>query len=361
MSKRDSNIVKGIAILMMYLHHLFYSSSYTKYPINWGILGQDAITVTAGFCKACVACFVFVSAYGLTKQYKKKEIFAKKIVVQDALIRYFKLLLHFWCVYGVVLVISCILQKHTFWEVFGENGPLLAARDFFLDLMGLSKLFRTPSFNSTWWYLSFATLLFVVLPVIYKLYDWMGAFCIPLAVVLANVIETDAGFLSNYFLRYLLGIALAVVLARTDALEKWKKRSGEKKGLYGVLALLILLLEVLLIWVKEQDLLRTNILDNLAVLGIVLFVTIVFQWKWTKPLGKVLESLGVHSMNMFLIHTFVKTYFFQEFTYSFQYWLLIFVVLAADTWLVSVVLEFLKRRCGVYKLQEKITKRGDNL
>lgn len=57
----------------------------------------------------------------------------------------------------------------------------------------------------------------------------------------------------------------------------------------------------------------------------------------------VLRYLGKHSMNMYLVHTFIFAYFFKEFIYGFKYPVLIFLALLATSLLTSIVVEQLKR------------------
>lgn len=67
----DSNALKGIAILMMLWHHLFYYSngSFNDIYIN----GYGLAKTSALACKVCVAIFVFVSGYGLMEKYKDQH------------------------------------------------------------------------------------------------------------------------------------------------------------------------------------------------------------------------------------------------------------------------------------------------
>ncbi len=63
LSKSDTAGIKGIAILFMLWHHLFLHS------VEYGALTQSLAIVS----KVCVALFLFVSGYGLTKQYSRLE------------------------------------------------------------------------------------------------------------------------------------------------------------------------------------------------------------------------------------------------------------------------------------------------
>lgn len=61
---QDSNVLKGIVILIMLWHHLFLRPEYNDIVIHGHSIAQEI----AIMCKVCVAIFVFVSGYGLTEK-----------------------------------------------------------------------------------------------------------------------------------------------------------------------------------------------------------------------------------------------------------------------------------------------------
>lgn len=65
--------------------------------------------------------------------------------------------------------------------------------------------------------------------------------------------------------------------------------------------------------------------------------------------------LGKHSMNMYMVHTFIFSYFFHDFIYGFKYPILIFLALLLSSLAVSVVLETLKTKLKFYVLVSRIT------
>lgn len=72
--------------------------------------------------------------------------------------------------------------------------------------------------------------------------------------------------------------------------------------------------------------------------------------------SQVLIFLGRHSMNMFLTHTLIRTTFFQDFSYSFgNAWLNVLVLLII-TVLMSMVIEFLKKKLHFYSFINKLEK-----
>ena len=60
-------------------------------------------------------------------------------------------------------------------------------------------------------------------------------------------------------------------------------------------------------------------------------------------LSDALRFIGVHSMNVFLVHNFIRIMWYYDFTYSFTHWLAITAVLLAISLAISVVLEAAKR------------------
>lgn len=71
-SKSDTNIAKTVAIIAMYIHHLFFSKeTYAGFSFSFTPLSESQTLVLAQCCKVCVAIFVFLSAYGITISFIK--------------------------------------------------------------------------------------------------------------------------------------------------------------------------------------------------------------------------------------------------------------------------------------------------
>lgn len=79
MKAKDSQIVKGIAILMMLFHHLFALKKLTQFNVTNLIVDQTVTTAISGFFKVCVFLFVFVSAYGISIQLSKSDCSLKDL------------------------------------------------------------------------------------------------------------------------------------------------------------------------------------------------------------------------------------------------------------------------------------------
>ena len=77
-TKNDTNKVKGMAIILMLIHHCFMNSGrYKGQQVIFRLLPEWRVNEFALSMKICVAMFVFLSAYGITYSLKR---FIVKIV-----------------------------------------------------------------------------------------------------------------------------------------------------------------------------------------------------------------------------------------------------------------------------------------
>lgn len=83
-------------------------------------------------------------------------------------------------------------------------------------------------------------------------------------------------------------------------------------------------------------------------------LAVVSLCRITKRRFEAMQYVGRHSMNMYLTHTFIFGYFFHDFIYGFKFPILIFLALFATSLLLSICIEFVKRRIGFYRLQGKV-------
>lgn len=339
-SKTDTNILKGIAILLMYVHHLFYSADTRGMElVNFWLLPESRVIAIAKMCKLCVAVFVFLTAYGTTVSFQRYwEKAEKPDCFSYSMRRYLSMMTGFWLVFVDCQLISFFTER-TRVSIYGEG---LVSRWFntVIDFFGLAKAFDTPTYNATWWYMSVAALLvFLIPPLIWaaKRLRWS---LIPLVILIPRLFGGKPG--SNGW-RYLLPVAVGILLAQEGVFEKVGELVSRKKALYGA-GFPILAAGTLFFMLCVRKFGMPGVFEAPAVFCLAL---LVYGYLSRVPvLSGVLEVLGRHSMNMFLTHTLVKAYFFNHFSYSFAYPELILLVLAADTLLLSVLLNGEKALIG---------------
>ena len=122
--------------------------------------------------KICVALFSFISGYGLTKGYGKDGSKMKNIIY-----RVFRFQLSIFICLACALAVSVILGKHTYADVYMEEGFLKSVIYFFYDVLGISFLCGTPLYNGAWWYSSIAVWIMISIPVLNVVCERLGGYC----------------------------------------------------------------------------------------------------------------------------------------------------------------------------------------
>ena len=349
--KEESNFCKGIAIILMLFHHLFYKvDNYAGFAINFSPFTEERINFYALLGKICVAIFVFISGYGIAASYR--QIFQHKKPETKEIIsftwkRLWKLESVYW--FAFILTLLCQPLGRTIFDAYGTNLKNIAVY-FFIDFLGLSYLFGTPTLNPTWWYMTLAILIVVLMPFIMNLVEKVGTSIVLIAgtgiLFLLNASNANTFYLFSLYLG--VGCFENRLFERIGELWKEKRWGIWVKGCTAIAAFLILLS------------LRTNynyfgIVDgliamNLALLSSLLFIHIPVS-------SSVMQCLGKHSGNMFLIHNQIYSYYFRSFIYSFKHWAVILFALLAVSFFVSILMEKLKKALRYNKFMEILGKK----
>ena len=178
-TKNDTQVMKGIAIILMFFHHNFLDAErYKGYVVNFWPFSETTVnSVTLSF-KICVGIFVFLSAYGITLGMKNKNAeykFTAKETSRMVCNRYLKLMGGYLFIFAFVQIYSVIAGFHRYHVMYGKGAKSVFY--FLIDGLGLAELFGTPTFNATWWYMSFAILLVFIMPLLVQWYKKQGHYC----------------------------------------------------------------------------------------------------------------------------------------------------------------------------------------
>ena len=340
--KRESQALKGVAILLMLLHHCFRSTIlFDGYAVSFFPFREQMIVNIALASKICVSMFAFVSGYGLFLSYREEELPASKWVLK----RYISSFSGFWFIWGLSAVV-CQLINRRFQTIFFQNGFWRGLMEASIDFIGGAKLFETASLNGTWWYMSAALVFILAFPVLYRLRDnlWLvlAASIVFLRVIFGgNGNEVFTGDNSVY--AFLSPLIIGAAFARYQMLDRWV-RFGTKKS-----------------WGKAVK----CVVECACILGLYkmyLYLPISYFWEFhwgfvptavilfcveyvlnILGLRDVLAFLGKHSMNIFLVHTFIRSYYLADFTYSRGHFAWILLALLAISLAISFVVEGFKK------------------
>jgi len=249
LSKQDSEVLKGIAILMIMIHnfmHLFPTPKENEFDFA-AVRFEQALS---GFINAPeesmqllfsffghfgVQVFIFLSAYGLTKKYKN-QVGSFKLFIKDRCIKTYPAFL-------LAIILWAIIVG---WRDYGALGPVKVvywqwdALLYKLTLM--SNFIPGQSFMPVgpWWFLPFIFQFYLIFPILLKLhFKFGGAGLLTLSVFTMGVtilLEGDVNGMNLYKLvlghipEFCLGIYLA------------KKGSCKVPVLVIVIALIVFLL-----------------------------------------------------------------------------------------------------------------------
>lgn len=369
-TKEHTMQMKGIAIIILLFHHCFLNAQrwatvpYEKlattkgwgyYPISFAPFSSHTIQYLASFSKICVAMFVFMTGYGMWVSYESQKM--KTTMSNYIKKRMVTLMTGFLIIFVVTEILA--IPTGRFIEVYGHDFRSVVY--MIIDALGLAKLLGTPLFCLTWWYMSLAIVLIMIFPFVHSImekYQWV--------VVVASIIVPRAcGFgQSTDLFRYLLAYTLGMYFAQHDLLARIKEKFMEQNVAGKLLSLIVSLIGLAVIikcrqnaWIGWKYL---DFWDGFAAMYVIVISYIyILNGKW---IVKGLGFLGKHSMNIFLIHSFYRDVFFHEFTYSFYYAWLDYIVLMAISLVTSIVLEWFKKLIRYEKfidwVKRLVTKEG---
>jgi hypothetical protein len=361
-SKQDTNVVKGVAIILLMLHHCFLSADrFAGYEVSFFPFGQQKIIYVAKAAKCCVGIFTFLSAYGLTCTYQKQEkdnkgVSDRRFSERFVLRRCFNLMTGFWAAYAVAFVGSLFLGSKSSISSYLSSGESIFYLPVYMlfDLLGISRLIGTPALINTWWYMGLALTVILIFPFVYKLYKAMGPLLIPASFLFFCML----GFTRNDFSRWIFLLPVGIWFADYRLLDKFQtweivhaKIPNFLLKFIPVSACVAVSAAVAAFQYNDTTNNYTFLVDAVLTVSVILWICF---WKNIRVISVVLGFLGKHSMNIFLLHNFLRVRWCQAHIYSFRYFALIVVVLLAESLLMSVALEFVKKYSGYNRLVKKL-------
>lgn len=331
LSINDSNVLKGIAILLMLWHHLFlrpYLYHYNDIFVHdHGLIYESAL-----MCKVCVAIFVFVSGYGLTEKYWQEQ----KIRLKDFYWkRFVKLMLNYWFVWLVFVPLSVLWLGPSFAESYGSNQHLIGR--VILDFFGIVNWLGPTVYNyiGAWWFYGCIIGLYLIYPLLLKVMKMSDLLLLGLAVAIFSL-PSDILFCVRIYLPVFI---CGMLYSKHD-----NDRQNSIPPPISVWAVIFLLI---LVGRHKPSGIDVYVYDAF----IMIFGVYVYQHiKGFNKTKKVLAYLGKYSMDMFLIHGFFYKWWLHDVIYATGNPIIIYVTLVAISLLVAIMIEECKRIIGFNKL-----------
>jgi hypothetical protein len=333
-SRKESTIIQGIAVMLMVFHHLFAFPE--RISSEYVILSDFSFlhigTILSYFGRICISIFAFCSGYGLYKKLSMiyQESFLKNI--KNGYLTILKQAIKFFTRYWIVCAI------------FIPIGFLLGIYKFdFLSLVRCLLGISCP-YNAEWWYVSAYLKFLMIFPLVFIFeksllkktsqifvnitYCVIFILAILLKIYCSNIFDITTMF---YFISGMACVSTGVFEYTYNLINRYKKLK------YIIVCL------VMIILILGRTILALNCDYDYICAPVFVFCigVIIKSLLFTRIINKILLFVGKYSTYIWLTHTFFAYYYFQQYLYWFKYSTIIYIVCLICCIIVGIVIEFI--------------------
>lgn len=337
LSKKDTAALKGVAILLMVFHHCYRSADkFAGYEVNFAPFSQEFIINIGVLSKICVSIFAFVSGYGLLCGYKKvleKNKEDKQRWIGSHII---SVLSGYWLVSAICYIFYRLLHIGDF-SAFGTTRTEKIFH-IVIDISGFSGLMGTPSLNTAWWYIGTAVAFILLLPICKWVAERIGyAFLLGIIFILPRIL--GVGFLGGRSTWSFLFVFVCGMLCADGKYSLYVKEGKYAKLINFLVCLMV-------IFLGGGISLRISIHDLWELKYAVVPLAVIFLC--TEYIFRIsfLQSffafLGKYSLNIWLIHTFIRDWLGSYIWKLSLFWLVPLAILGISL-VLSILVEKIKR------------------
>lgn len=317
MTKKDTTIIKGVAILLMLWLHLFNNMQNVDLCENLIYIGGVPISHLLARICGPVECFLFLSGYGLFYVYKAGR--------NSNFNRIFKLYSPYLVTVTSFILLGNFIHKGTFNTSFSV---------LFQNLTGY-----TYTYNGTLWFFLPYVASMLIMPYIFKLTEKMGGVLL-LILSLLFVLSVDVCikkwglflYAHLWIYRPLLIISFIAQMLIGSLMLKTNYIEWFKNAFYGHRLLLITLF---ICSTVGGIFFNFKIYHFCYIIFLIPTICTFRRWEWV---NKLLVSLGNNSMIMWLCHAFYYQIILHNFLFSLKYPIIIFLTLTVLSYMTSVIL-----------------------
>lgn len=370
--REDTHAIKGIAVIMMLLHHL--AGFGDRYPVGFeGFKAKNDWFIEGGFLSSlafnmrfCVAVFFFLGGYGVYKRMAKG-----KFSLTDSVLGLFK---KYWKVFVIFVPVAFL-----FFSRSGDGVSWLATRYNFSNIRELittiisNFTMLSDSINGEWWFMKTYICALLLGTVYFKLTKKLNSFAgelllifvidMMLRSVLPNLpsVQGLEGLSGNIFFRRFCSETASsspffagIVFAKYDVIVRLKTMLYKMpfRAVFGLAGAAVVIWCRCFITGTELDLIYTPLLAT--------SLSVFFDS--VKPLRTAFDLIGKHSTNMWLIHSFYCYYFLEvtKFVYLTSNVWIDLGILVAMSFFTSVILElfYLYLFKGIEYIRNKYEKKN---
>lgn len=321
MTKIESQIMKGVAILLMIFLHLFNMPSNVALCDNLIFINGIPFVEILSRATSPVAFFLILGGYGLYKVWLIGD--------RNRWSRLFKLFFHWWIIMTIFVAIGHFLYPDRF------PGNLIK---FILNGVGY-----LTSYNSEMWFLLPYVILSASAPWLFKVMNRFSPIGVIAATLCLHILTsfTISRYGSIYLFSHpfeynvllpfhlLFNFSLGAMAARCNFFERLKLSTSNipHRGIIMGGGIIIL--------VSISCVFKYNFFYAF------LFISFFLLIPLPELIKKTLVKLGDNSMNMWMIHSWFCYHLFHNFIYSFKFPILIFLILTVISYVFSLIINYI--------------------
>lgn len=331
MSKDESLILKGLAILFMLWYHLF-----NRYNVDcWTpfvIIGNTSLVAILQSITNPVYIYVILSGYGLYKSYQISGI-SRCSVIRRTL----KLFIHYWLVLTIfAIIVGGVLRPDIF------PGSL---EDFLLSYTGI----WTKYCGEAWFLLPYIFLL-ITSKAVFQLMDKKAiVFFISITIVFITSVyfKRHSGLSNEYGLGLLLsGLSFIFPFGIGSIMAKYQFFEKVRSVLHS---------NYLTIPVIFSACVFRYFMPNFHIIFIPVIMLCVISLNRNKYADKVLSFIGRHSTSMWFIHGFFYRSLFHDYIYVSHRPIIIYITLIVVSLLSAICIDWLNSNLQQFIFHKKRT------
>ncbi|KAF6582793.1 acyltransferase family protein [Paenibacillus sp. EKM211P] len=313
----ETNIAKGIAVVLLLIHHLFAFPDRLKYDYVslFSLFHERGEFYLGHFGQIAISIFLFLSGYGLYKS----NVQNPQHLMQKSFTRLSKIMINYWVVFLLFIPVGLYFFGTS--DRFQHNSIM----DFLRNFIALSS-----SYNGEWWFLYDYILLLLIFPVTFQAFQrnaWV-------TLLIAGLVFYNSYSQGNYYsiMYWQLPFMIGLFFAKYK-LYSWMSKIYDSIIFNNILFDVIVLVLLFRFRTTSQWFEKTTIDMIIAPIVILVSIHLMNKLKLTKPF----VYLGKNSMNIWLTHTFFCYYYFQSIVFFPKVSILILLWLILLTILTSII------------------------
>ena len=332
MSKQETLIIKGIAILMMLFLHLFNNGFANQLQHCFWIDNQPFLHILTRAANP-ISFFCFCGGYGLYYTYQRGKD-------SHHYSRILKLYVHYWIVLLIFVPLAHFISSQ---QAYPGN-----IQTILYNVTGLDT-----SWNAECWFVLPYSLLSLTSK---RVFAWMDKFRARYVLGITLLLYGAAGYsISRYgglylyhhpfvylpvlYLDLLFPFTIGAMALRTQVLTK-VRTSFQAFATQQRFAQPLLYIGVSLL-IASRCIINTDAYSPFYMFGMIVLILLIQRRACT---DKWLAHLGNLSMEMWLIHSWFCYYLFRNFFYGLKYPIVVFFVLLSATYISAIIVRFIGSR-----------------